>query len=87
MSRMDTNTPAEALKSAIAMFSSLKAFSDALGVRYQVVQQWIENRVPAEYCPKIERVTGRKVRCEQLRSDVDWGYVRQSQSHSEEAAV
>jgi DNA-binding transcriptional regulator YdaS (Cro superfamily) len=31
-------------------------------------------RVPAEYCPDIERLTG--VPCEELRPDVNWGYLR-----------
>ena len=33
-------------------------------------------RVPAEHCPAIERATGGKVRCEDLRPDVDWSVLR-----------
>jgi len=50
----------------------------ALGVpRYQTVQQWIASgSVPPKYCPPIERETGGRIRCEDLRPDVDWGYLR-----------
>lgn len=50
-----------------------------LGLAPQVVNNWQRRgRVPADYCPSIERVTGGKVRCEDLRPDVDWGYLRAS---------
>jgi DNA-binding transcriptional regulator YdaS (Cro superfamily) len=39
---------------------------------------------PAEYCPDIERITG--VRCEELRSDVNWGVLRGTGNKSREAA-
>jgi DNA-binding transcriptional regulator YdaS (Cro superfamily) len=32
--------------------------------------------VPADRCPVIERETGGAVRCEELRPDVDWAYLR-----------
>lgn len=39
------------------------------------VQQWKRTqRVPAEYCPDIEAITG--VRCEELRPDVNWSVLR-----------
>ena len=31
---------------------------------------------PAEKCPDVERLLKRKVRCEELRPDVDWATVR-----------
>jgi DNA-binding transcriptional regulator YdaS (Cro superfamily) len=49
------------------------------GNRYQTVQSWARHRVPAEYCPLVERETtalGDPVRCEELRSDVQWGVLR-----------
>jgi len=73
---MEKPTPSDALASAISKFPTLKAFADALGVRYQVVQQWLVNGVPAEYCPEIEKLT--EVRCELLNAKVDWAYVRGS---------
>jgi DNA-binding transcriptional regulator YdaS (Cro superfamily) len=44
--------------------------------RYQTVQSWIRTRVPAEWCPTIERATGGQVRCEDLRPDVAWEVLR-----------
>lgn len=53
-----------------------------LGVTPQAVCFWRDGRrrFPAEHCPAIERVTEGKVRCEDLRPDVDWGYLRTSRS-------
>lgn len=48
--------------------------------RHQTVQSWLRNRVPAEYCPAIERETrlmGDVVTCEQMRPDVAWGVLRE----------
>jgi DNA-binding transcriptional regulator YdaS (Cro superfamily) len=51
-----------------------------IGAHPVVVSQWTKGarRVPAEYCPSIERETAGAVRCEDLRPDVDWGVVRHS---------
>ena len=43
---------------------------------HATVQQWRKNRVPAEYCPRIEEATGGLVRCEDLRPDVRWDVLR-----------
>lgn len=50
----------------------------ALHIRhYQTIQRWQrEGTVPADYCPTIERATSGAVRCEDLRPDVDWAYLR-----------
>jgi len=38
---------------------------------------WLHRgKVPADYCPTIERVTGGAVRCEDLRPDVEWSVLR-----------
>ena len=49
-----------------------------LGVTTQAVCFWRDGRrkTPAEKCPDIERVTGGAIRCEDLRPDVDWAYLR-----------
>lgn len=53
------------------------ALARALGVTKAAVWQWEHERpVPSEYCPSIERLTGGAVRCEDLRPEVDWGYLR-----------
>lgn len=57
-----------------------------LGIAPQVVNNWKRRgRVPADYCPAIERVTGEKVRCEDLRPDVDWAYLRNSRANHQAA--
>ena len=49
-----------------------------LGISPVLIHQWKsgERKVPAQRCPAIERVTKGAVRCEDLRPDVDWGYLR-----------
>lgn len=52
-----------------------------LGVSPVLVHQWKKRgpegrQVPAERCPEIEKATGGAVRCEDLRPDVDWAYLR-----------
>jgi len=50
----------------------------AVGVAPAVVSQWKNGvrRVPPSRCPAIEQATGGAVRCEDLRPDVDWAYLR-----------
>lgn len=55
-----------------------KALADWLGVKTPVVSRW-RNKVspiPAARCPAIEQWTHRKVTCEEMRSDIDWKYLR-----------
>lgn len=67
----------EHLKRAIEIVGSQKQLGLAVGVVPQVVNNWLRRgNVPAEYCPAIERATYGAVRCENLRPDVDWGYLR-----------
>ena len=84
---MDSKTPTQlaeqaAVKRAIKVLGGPANAAIALKVphgRYQTVQQWALNRVPAEYCPAIERETsarGEPVRCEEIRSDVPWDVLR-----------
>ncbi|WP_082080254.1 helix-turn-helix domain-containing protein [Cupriavidus basilensis] len=41
------------------------------------VYEWITNdRIPAERCPALERAGKSQVRCEEMRPDVDWAYLR-----------
>ncbi|MBP6897323.1 MAG: helix-turn-helix domain-containing protein [Pseudacidovorax sp.] len=57
---------------------SQSALAVALGVNKTAVSQWKEKgrRVPAEHCPRIERLTAGAVRCEELRPDVAWDVLR-----------
>lgn len=52
--------------------------SRALDVSPVIVSQWKTGarQVPADRCIQIERATGGAVRCEALRPDVDWAYLR-----------
>jgi DNA-binding transcriptional regulator YdaS (Cro superfamily) len=46
------------------------------GLTRMSIYLWMKpgKKVPAEYCPDIERLTG--VLCEDLRPDVNWGFLR-----------
>ena len=49
-----------------------------LGVHVSMPSQWAMGHrpIPAERCIEIERITNGAVRCEELRPDVDWAYLR-----------
>ena len=63
---------------AAGLLGSQVALASALGVTKAAVNQWkdVGRRVPAEHCPAIERLTKGKVRCEDLRPDVEWDVLR-----------
>lgn len=70
-------TPKEALQQAIEKAGGQSELARTLELSgHQVIYQWGLTRVPAEYCPKLEKLTG--VRCELLRPDMDWAVVRGS---------
>lgn len=50
----------------------------AMGVQPPTVNQWAkgDRPIPAERCPQIEALTSGKVRCEELRPDVNWAVLR-----------
>lgn len=56
------------------------AFAESLEVSQGLVHQWLSGKRPiaAPWCPIIERFTNGDVRCEELNSDVDWAYVRET---------
>lgn len=58
-----------------------------LGVTVQAVCFWRDGsrKLPAEHCPVLERMNGGRIRCEQLRPDVDWAYIRQTAASNEPA--
>lgn len=62
------------------MVGGKAALARALGVTPAAVFHWATGRrpVPAARCPSIERATGGAVRCEELRADVDWSYLRRA---------
>jgi len=67
----------KALQQAITHFGTQSILARSIGVVPQVVNNWLaRGNVPAEHCPSIERATAGAVRCEDLRPDVDWAYLR-----------
>lgn len=74
---METQTPSQiAARRAVAVLGGPVQAARKLNVkghRHQTIQSWLKNRVPAEWCPVIERVTreeGDTVPCTELRPDV-----------------
>jgi len=63
---------------AISHYGSVTNMARDLGVSPQAVCFWRDGKrqIPASKCPTIERGTEGKARCEALRPDVDWGYLR-----------
>ena len=77
----EPNPGTVAARKAIQILGGVVAAAKALNVkdgRHQTVQSWLKTRVPAQYCPTIERATSGQVRCEDLRPDVEWGVLRQT---------
>lgn len=67
----------DALMRAIQHVGSQSGLARYIGSTPQTVSNWIKRgNVPAEHCPAIERATGGKVRCEEIRPDVEWGILR-----------
>lgn len=80
----DTDSP---LERAIAAAGGITKMASALGLNsHAVIHQWRINRVPAEHCPAIERLTGGAVRCEELRPDIPWGVLREQAPDTKAAA-
>jgi DNA-binding transcriptional regulator YdaS (Cro superfamily) len=50
----------------------------ALGVSIQAASFWRSGHrtFPADLCISVEKLTEGRVRCEELRPDVDWAYLR-----------
>jgi DNA-binding transcriptional regulator YdaS (Cro superfamily) len=68
----------ERTKEAIEKAGGTSAVASLFGIKPASVSGWIaRGSVPAEHCPAIERHSKGAVRCEDLRPDVDWAYLRQ----------
>lgn len=77
----------KAIQRAIDISGSQSALAKSIGCAPQVVNNWLRREsIPAEHCPAIERATSGAVRCEDLRPDVDWAYLRNSENQTKEAA-
>lgn len=75
-----------AIKHAAELIGSQRAMAEALGVTPGAVSQWQEGKVPFEHCIPIERMTNGAVRCEDLRPDIDWAYLRATDCDIQKAA-
>lgn len=66
------------IRKAIDLCGGPAKVAALLEVTTQAVCFWRDGKrgLPAEHCPTIERATGGQVSCEDLRPDVDWGYLR-----------
>jgi DNA-binding transcriptional regulator YdaS (Cro superfamily) len=76
----------EFLKEAVKRAGGQTALARALSTTERKliqgnVQKWLnspnpDRMPPAEYCPAIERLFG--IRCEDMRPDVDWDFLRRT---------
>lgn len=68
------------IQTAIEVVGNASKVAKALGVTPQAVCFWRDGdrQIPADKCPLIEEITGGKVRCEDMRPDINWGYIRGS---------
>lgn len=66
------------IKRAVALIGGQSATARALDITPPTVSQWVkgERRVPDRHCIAIDRLTNGQVRCEELRPDIDWSYLR-----------
>lgn len=79
------------LERAIRLATGMTALARKLNERghdikgHATVFQWKKTRVPSDYCPDIEAITG--VPCEELRPDVNWAVLRTAPAPSERGAT
>lgn len=76
----------EAAHGPTALIRSLNERREASGrhpIARTSVFSWLSTRVPAEYAPDVEALTG--VRCEELRPDIDWSVLRATPTATEVA--
>ena len=64
------------IKHAAKIVGSQSKLARELNVSKGRISQWLTEPIKADYCPTIERLTAGAVRCEDLRPDVDWAYLR-----------
>ena len=75
----------QTLQRAVEFLGGQTATARAIGrnLKQAHVYKWLNSpnpdlMPPAEYCPAIERATAGRFRCEDLRPDVDWAVLRNS---------
>ncbi|QZA80202.1 transcriptional regulator [Deefgea piscis] len=66
-----------ALDKAIELLGGVNELARRIGASPARVSAWRKRgNVPAEFCPEIEKQTDKRVRCEFLRPDANWAYLR-----------
>lgn len=77
---MEENRTSNKIKHACFLLGGVSALARKICVSVPTVSQWVSGArpIPAERCIEIDKATGGAVRCEDLRPDVDWAYLRQS---------
>lgn len=62
------------------------ALARSLGVTPGAVNQWVSGAttIRVERCIQIEKATHGQVKCEDLRPDVDWAYIRGTNSEQKQ---
>ena len=78
-----------AMISAIQFFGGTTQLAKTLGIRQSAISNWRRRNtsVPPEHAITIERESGGAVRCEDLRPDVDWAYLRGTAISPREASA
>lgn len=90
MEKIAPEDPTAALRRAIDLMGGSTEAVRKLNARGHEITgpatlyQWKKSRVPADYCPDIEALTG--VRCEALRPDVAWVVLRRRSATKPTAA-
>lgn len=69
---MKEATPIDAV---FALLNGPSAVGRAFGLTPWAVCKW-RVKVPASRCIELEKLTDGRVRCEYLRPDIDWTYLR-----------
>lgn len=89
MADMKTKTH-KALEKVCEIVGGQSRLAALLRIKPPTVNQWIKlvKQIPAKRCPEIEKLVSSKVLSEELRPDVDWSYIRNSEPKpdSEKAA-
>jgi DNA-binding transcriptional regulator YdaS (Cro superfamily) len=75
------------IEKAIRLVGTAADLGRMVNVSRAMVSQWLYRIRPvaAERCPAIERATNGQVRCEDLRPDIDWAVLRNSDCSDEQS--
>lgn len=77
---MNTKNINHPLLKACSLVGGQCSLARLLNISCPTVNQWIHGSrpIPAKQCPEIEKLVGGQVKCEQLRADIDWSYLRKT---------